>query len=277
MAGCDKEDTPFVETPAIVMTNPGNAPVRKVLLEEFTGHYCPKCPNAHKKAAELKQTHGEQVIVYAVHAGYYASWYNGAFDPLAHGDATSYTYDFTSSVGNDLHNYFSLAEMPKGLINRQEILSTFIIEVDDWSPTLATLLNSGPVLSLGISNTYNNNNRELSAIVNAEFLTSMNGSYNLCVYLKEDSIVNWQIEELGDGTIIEHSDYVHRHTLRGSMNNTWGEEIISGSITAGDAISKTYTTTLDTEWNENQMSIVAFVYDFTTKEVLQAEEVHLQH
>ena len=61
------------------------------------------------------------------------------------------------------------------------------------------------------------------------------------------------------------------------MNNTWGEEIVSGLIAAGDTVHKTYTTTLDADWNENQMSIVAFVYDVNSNEILQAEEIHIQN
>jgi thiol-disulfide isomerase/thioredoxin len=269
--GCDIVEPPFIES---VATGPTGStgptgttePIRKVLLEDFTGHYCGNCPRAAETANSLKQVYGDQLIVYAAHVGYYAQ--------MDH-DPPKYTYDFTSIPGDDLDATFNISAggLPQGMVNRKEVSGTSIIAYGDWGTTTADILTNPPDINLNISSTYNSSNRELEATINTEFLQALSGTYNLCVYLTEDSIVNWQKDY--DASPTDIPDYTHRHVLRGSMNNTWGEEIASGSIVAGDAILKTYSTTLDTEWNENQISIVAFVYDFTTKEVLQAEEAHL--
>ena len=45
--------------------NGGNdtALVRKFILEEFTGHQCPNCPQGNIKAQQLKSIYGEKLIL----------------------------------------------------------------------------------------------------------------------------------------------------------------------------------------------------------------------
>jgi hypothetical protein len=165
------------------------------------------------------------------------------------------------------------------MVNRKEVNGTSVLESGDWGSALANILTSPPEISIELSSNYDSVTRDLGVTANTEFIQPMNGTYNLCVFLVEDSIVNWQkiypsfpVPGYPDGDV---EDYVHRHVLRGSMNTTWGEEIAAGSMAAGDTVFSSYTMVLDTGWAENHMSVVAFVYDFTTKEIIQAEEEHL--
>jgi hypothetical protein len=265
---CDIVEPPFAETSNAGPAGPVSGTVRKVLLEDFTGHKCGNCPRAGETADALKEAYGDQLIVYAAHVGSFA-------EPEPVG--VSYTYDFRTSVGDEIDATFNIssAGLPGGMVNRKEIGGSPLIDYGDWGATTSDILTSPPDASIGITSTYNSANRELEANVTTEFLNPLNGNYNLCVYLTEDSIINWQKDYQASPKDIEF--FTHRHILRGSMNNTWGEEIVNGSVAVGDSTTNTYTTVLDTGWAENHMSIVAFLYDFSTKEVLQAEEIHLQH
>ncbi len=42
---CDKVEPPYIENPVIIDTN-NNEGTKRVLIEEFTGHLCPNCPEA---------------------------------------------------------------------------------------------------------------------------------------------------------------------------------------------------------------------------------------
>ena len=264
-SACDIVDPPFAETSTTGPTGPVSGAVRKVLLEDFTGHKCGNCPRAGEAADALKQAYGDQLIVYAAHVGFFAET-----EPLG-----SYTYDFRTSAGDEIDATFNISSigLPKGMVNRKEVGSNPVIDYSEWGTAVSNILTIPPDASIRISSSFNSANRELEATVTTEFLNALNGNYNLCVYLTEDSIVNWQKDYQATPEDIEF--YTHRHVLRGSMNNTWGEEIVNGTVTAGDSTTNTYTTVLDTGWAENHMSIVAFLYDFSTKEVLQAEEEHL--
>lgn len=105
-----------------------------------------------------------------------------------------------------------------------------------------------------------------------EFKQTLTGNYKLCVYMLEDSIVNWQKDY--DVTPEDVPDYVHREVLRGSMNGPYGDVI---AVTTSGSISNfTFNYTLDGGWNENHFSLVAFLYDDATKEIIQVEQKHLE-
>jgi hypothetical protein len=70
-------------------------------------------------------------------------------------------------------------------------------------------------------------------------------------------------------------DFAHRHVLRKSLNGTWGDRL-SGSVkSAGQIISKSFTTTISSKYKQKKCYIVAFVQNNLTKEVLQVEEIKL--
>src|SRR5687768_4725486 len=73
LSSCDKVKDPYSttldgggDTTATVVK------VRKVLLEEYTGHRCGNCPPAAVTAQTLKSTYGERLVVMTVHAGFFA-------------------------------------------------------------------------------------------------------------------------------------------------------------------------------------------------------------
>jgi hypothetical protein len=66
-------------------------------------------------------------------------------------------------------------------------------------------------------------------------------------------------------------DYEHNHVLRKVVNGTWGSSIeLSNTST-----SFTFNYTLEDFWVKSNCNVVAFVYDNSNKEVLQAEKIHL--
>ena len=69
--GCDEIDGPYGVTNNGGIDTSDNI-VRKVLVEDFTGHVCQACPNAHREAKRLHNLFGEQLVIIAIHADYWA-------------------------------------------------------------------------------------------------------------------------------------------------------------------------------------------------------------
>ncbi|MFA5783227.1 MAG: hypothetical protein WC868_13255, partial [Bacteroidales bacterium] len=90
---CDKINPPYIEN--TTNNNTGDT-VKKVLLEEFTGHQCPNCPQGAIIAQQLKAIYGEKLILISIHAGDFAEPGTGEF-----------AYDFRSSTGNDINSFFT--------------------------------------------------------------------------------------------------------------------------------------------------------------------------
>jgi len=256
---CDKVSPPYKET-VVIETG-----TRKVLVEDYTGHKCGNCPRASKSLYDLKPIYGENLIIMAIHAGFFAQT-----------NVPPFLYDFKTPEGTQLDTDFGISNAgnPNGMINRRLVNSSYIIPSTAWASEINTVLTDpSPVpLKISISNDYNSTSRELQTDVEMEFFTTLSGDYKLCVFMVEDSIVNWQKDY--DVTPNDVPDYIHREVLRGSMNGTYGNTI--SETTEGAVSSKNYSYSLPVEWNDTQVSIIAFLYDVATKEILQVEQAHIE-
>jgi thiol-disulfide isomerase/thioredoxin len=239
----------------------GNAIQRRILIEDFTGHKCGNCPRAAEKLAQIHQIYGDKVVSYAVHAGFFAQ-------PDAYG---IYTNDYRTPVGDDINNFFgnSMAGLPNGLVNRKEFNGSAIVEYNAWASKVNELLLLPPDAQITMTPQYTASNRSFKIDATIKALTEIESGARIVFYLTEDSIKSPQKDySLSPADIIE---YYHRHVLRGSVNGSWGNEINTSTLTEGQTVDVSYTTTIPASWNENKVSVVAVLYK-SNKEVIQVEE-----
>ena len=268
---CDKIDAPYTRTKSATDTT--TTAVRKILLEEFTGHKCPNCPAGSLIAHDLKEAHPNQIILVSIHAGMFAL---PDPQPIPLGD---FTYDFRTTVGNTIHDFFYIDTYPNAMISRiKSGPDKYEIGTDYWGQTVDSLLNDVPLASIAITSTYYASANKVIASVNTSFLQDLAGSYNLCVYLTEDSIVKPQINQNAPGGVT--LNYVHMHVLRAAFNGAWGDQIVTSAVTAGTMINKTYELSLGSDLVPKNCHIVAFLYGGTDTtpnkyEIIQAEEKSL--
>lgn len=251
--------------------------IRKVLVEDYTGHKCPNCPAAATAAEQLSATYGDSVVVIGIHAGFFSTPTTPSGAP-----AGSYLTDFRTPEGNafDSPTYFGVSAMgnPNGMINRRYYTPTttnHIIYHTSWAAEVANLLAMPPVADLRIVKTYNASTRIIEMNVISQFLsdTLVSGNYNLVVLLTQDSIVDWQ--QNGSTHV---PDYVHRHVLRTAISPTWGDVLTSGTITPHGLLGKNYSYTLPTAFlgkpcDPGNCHVVAFIYNTANYEIIQADEV----
>lgn len=264
---CDELDGPtYFETPENPEdpdTNQNSSlydNVYKILLEDFTGHTCTNCPRAHRTIESLcNSSYGKNIIPVSIHVGLFAQ-------PATFGDR--YTYDFRTPTGNEIDDEFAISVMglPLGMINRIKYNNKLVLGESEWASAVSELLEKPIDLLLSVENEYNSATRNLSVKINSSVLNELENDLYLVIYITEDSIVNWQND---DGQHIE--DYVHRHVLRDAIPNTFGEQVKSGPVAAGETIEKTYNYTISEEWDENHCEIIAYIYDGETEEVIQVE------
>jgi thiol-disulfide isomerase/thioredoxin len=273
---CDKIEQPFenIQTGGnpIDTTNNPNKPdttIQKVLIEEFTGHTCGNCPMAAKKAEELKAVFKDQLIVVAIHSGHFSNTQTST---------GKYITNFKTPAGDAYNSKWTVDAFgnPQGFVNRSKINNNnIIVHHSAWATVVETLRKREPALKMAVNLTYDANNRALNTSIKTKALKDIGGKYMLVLYFVEDKIVDWQKDYSKSPQDIP--DYVHRHVLRDNISSTWGDEIISNSMAKGDSIVKTYNNfLLKQEWNPDNCSVVAYVYDAATYEILQVEEVYLK-
>ena len=110
----------------------------------------------------------------------------------------------------------------------------------------------------------------------SEVLKTLSDDHSIVVVLLEDSIVGWQkySSSGGDpvyGSASEIPNYVQKHAVRKFINGWEGKKILSSSNSVGDKIIDGFTYTItNSNWRTNHLEVVAFIYNNTTKEVIQA-------
>lgn len=269
MVSCDKIEEPFTEK-ITVDTTIQTSHVKRVLLEDYTGHQCVNCPEAALIAHDLKNLKGDQLVVIAVHAGWFAK-------ATPSGD---FTADYTTDAGDAWDAFFGISNVgnPNGLVNRKYFTtSQHILSPPAWSTEVLNVLADTVVtVDLKINNNYNAENRLLNSEITVEFVKPVDKDLNLIVVLTESGIVSPQKNnnaEVGVTPIIY--DYVHNHMLRDALTGTWGVEVAKAGTANPATLKKNFNYTVNQAFNADNCSIVAFVYDVATKEVLQAVEKQL--
>lgn len=260
--GCDEISPPYTKDKGPVDTTTNKA-VRKVLIEEYTGFRCGNCPAAAEIADSLKINFAGKIISLRVHSGPYA---------LPKG---THTYDFRTTEGNELDNFFkcSKAGNPNGMVSRTGYSSDYIFREYKWEEIAKRLMALQPRLTINLSVNYNSSTREITVISRLKYLQAGSPDDNLVLYIVEDSVVNYQLDDSKNPPDI--NDYVHNDILRGSVSGTFGEQIDPTGLKAGDTITKVnrYTIPSTKDWRTNKLKIIAFVHDAgKTYEIYQVEE-----
>ena len=261
LSACDKVSAPYIDIAPIA--NDTVVKVRKVLIEDFTGHKCPNCPRASEAIKVIQQVRPGRIIAMGIHVT----------SQFAAPGSGIYNIDFRTAAGNSLDSLFGISTLglPAGMVNRKLVNVGRRIDFTMWSLYVDTILQKTADAFITIDNNYNAANRTVNVGIQTEFLQSLNGNYKLNIYVLEDSIPHAQKDNVLQSPSND-SNYVHDHVLRASVNGLYGVLVSSGSVAASTIFTKNFTTILNAAWREKHCSIVAILYDAATMEVIQAEQ-----
>ena len=250
--------------------------VKKILIEDYTGHTCGNCPKAAKESHDIDSIYPGKIIGLGLHVGGFAApvpGYNGS-------PSTAFTADYRTSVGDIYDAKFGASAfgLPEGMFNRKDydaVNETQLKFYPNWKTYITGIIAEPAVLDLQVISNYTSSARKMCIAVRDSFLTTMSGTYNLVVLLTQDSIIDWQ-----DYIGVNMSNYVHRHVLRDAITPTgaWGEQIATGTINAGTKTIKRFAYIIPQNYkgvvcDVNKCHLLAFVYNTVTYEIIQSEEV----
>lgn len=263
---CDKIEMPYKQNGS----NQGGTATKKVLLEDYTGHLCVNCPTAGKKALELQDLYEGKVIVIGVHAGYFSTVQGAPFDD-----------DFNCEASTEWDDFFgvSVAGNPNGIINRMSSGGSYVVGPGDWSTKISGIIEEEAVATVEIGTTYNADTRKLDIDVQSELLSALDGNYKLQVCIVEDSIIGAQKNnDINIGAVPVIMNYVHRHVMRQAVNTSWGTDLVSGGAQAVEntPYTQNFSLTLNSNWNDQQCYVVAWLYNAEDYSIIQVEEKRIR-
>jgi hypothetical protein len=262
------EKNPYLENtygPAPSFNIPTEA-VKNVLVEEYTGHLCGFCPEATALVLALDETLGNRMVTVSIHAGTLAEPSPGLFSS-----------DYRTEAGDLYWAQLGGGLNPSARIDRVGGLSNFYYldpgNPDSWQSVINSQLNtSTPVALQGIAD-YIPNDNKINVHINSHFIESYSGSLNLVVLLVENHIISPQ--EDYNATPSEVEDYEHEHVLRAAVTEPMGNALINAP-NIGTNITKSFTVPVSSEWNGQNMVVVAYLLDPITNEIVNSLEVYAQ-
>ncbi len=169
------------------------------------------------------------------------------------------------------------------MVDRTGFLSNMFIQYGNWTDSIQTQItnNSQPSVTITIHDSCWTSPRIIGADFRVNFKKTLTGTYLLEACIIEDSIIDWQKDNASSSGA--DTNFVHRNVLRGSFDYTGTGNAITSATTAGSTWTsfQTYDFTKGengkaAHWNMAHCYIVAFVYNSTTKQVVQAEQIKLE-
>ncbi len=250
----EKEDIDFVI----------DTTTRNVLIEDFTGFRCGNCPEASETAEKIAEHFKGKVFVLGVHAG-----------PLSI-PTPGRKYDFRTSEGKELEDYYNLIATPYGLVNRRSFNGQYLLSPSAWAGYTEPIIEELAEVKIGINPEYNESSKLITANLDLYYTRKSDLNHFVAVYIVEDSIVQYQQDD-SQFPNIHVLDYVHNNVLRGSMNGTWGSQVSSSIVKAGKSVSLSfnYKIPTDKDWRADKLSLLVFVHNNATKEILNVEKIKL--
>ncbi len=290
LISCDKVTNPIIKksdkvvgSNFITNTNDAVSDYKKVLLEDYTGQKCPNCPDAAKIIKDLIKKYGDTLVAIAVHQGDNSSF----AAPLG----KKYPNDFRTDAGQAWGsksdpNAYAIDQYPLGLINRKSYSTNSPkFNKATWASIVPLAKKDVFVLKLNLKTEYDPSKRALNTYVKGTFKTSYDNPVKLIVVYMQDSIIGKQ-----DVFGIEDEAYEFEHMLRGAINGSWGTDLTTTpsikdkiidvsfpSFALPDSVRyEEYAKGVYTKIYDHKVTVVAFAYDATNREVLQVEKVKIK-
>jgi len=209
---------------------------QKLLLEDYTGTWCPNCPRA-ARAIENAVANNNRFIPVGIH--FYT---NTNIEEMQN--------EYSSAIVNEYHpeGGFPIVEL-----NRQET----VWAGDYVVATLEAMLNRYALVGLAINSSLNGNFIDVNVKVGFVEENSTVDNYKLVVFLLESGMVYPQ-QDGGE----EVEDYEHENVLRYAFTSVFGDavpnQIASDHRYSKDFIEVELPTSIE---NSNNLKLVAFVLD----------------
>lgn len=251
---CDVLEAPYFEE------HDSGGPVgedipKNVLVLEFTGHTCKSCPKAHRTIGQLEEIYGDRVIPVAFHTGYFARTLPG----------DKFNTDFRTPQGMEMEIYFEFAIYPIGLVDNLD--KSRLSSYSSWPSEAEALMELESVVDLSSTSSFDEETKEVEVKVILKNKVALQGEIMLAVYLVEDGIVSWQKDEDNDPLDVE--DYVHNNVFRTSAGSVWGEGLSDSDCSANANVQIVKSMVLDPQWKPENCTVITYLYESETREVIQ--------
>lgn len=249
---------------------------KNVVLEEYTGINCPFCPDGHKIANNIQQSHSGDVFMINVHTGKYAKPKAG--QP-----------DFRTQYGSKLAKQADMQSYPAATVNRhlfpglsQQDSSGTAMSRSNWQTAVDQMLKDTAYVNIAMNAKINAKTREL--VVDVEVYFTKNtapAEVYLTMIVNQNDIPGPQSGAAthNPSQILPNGKYNHLHMLRDMITGQWGDKI--DTTTKGTLIQRQYTYNIPGDINNvlvemSKLEVIGFIAE-SHQEIINAAEVPVSY
>lgn len=238
---------------------------RTVLIEEFTGASCVNCPDGHAALKTVLMAYPGNVVSTGLHYGSLAAPVKSSDEDLRIGPAA------------DIAAAFGVTAMPTALIDRTaKSGGNRVYTRGEWNAAVAARISVPVKINLVNSINYDPIEAKYKYDYQVKFLEDISAPVSYSIVLLEDGVKVTQ----KDGSL-EIDDYEQEHVGRKFYTNSLGTALKmavgSTKFEKGRTYRKQiYLDGLAPNWKADNMYVVMYITNETTKEVLQAATASLK-
>ncbi len=272
LISCSEELPPVImreeEKPLLDTFYIGSVPaasVKKVLLFDVTGVRCNNCPKAAVLAKSLAASNSGRVEVVALYPKTPMSltfpW--AGFDTMCTIEADQ----IATALGG-------IASLPLGAVDQVAYNGSKLLNTSDWGAAVTAQLAKTSPFNLSVKSTWKSTDGKSRVEIKAVANTAIASNYKWVVAITENGVKSKQSDQDAPGGMVD--EYEHEHALRGVVGSTLGSDINSAAVSAGYVREKHFYLVPKAKWVAANCDVVVWIYDVSTKEVVQVEKVALK-
>ncbi len=243
-------------------------PNKKVFCEEATGTWCGWCVRGICFMEYMAETYPETWIGAAVHNG--DPMVNDAYDEEMPNIIPNFPGYPSGTIDRAGANYWDPSDFELGYQQRIKAISPGSVQIVNFSWDTATRIVTFDIISeilLDISDEL-----RFGAVIIEDSLYGTGGDWDQANYYSGGG--NGEMcgfETLADP--VPAADMHYDHVAREILDTPYGTEgSIPAPVTAGSFPVYSYTYTIPTTWNFDKLHFVALLIDYTTGEILNAND-----
>jgi len=242
--------------------------IQKIYIEEFTGHTCTYCPDGARLLKALMDE-DTTIVATAIHCTFQANPGKYPFDK-----------DYKTPMGDDICAKFSISGLPKAMISRTENgANGWGFDRSKWRSEVAKISRNNVRAGIELLCKVNKTMQQIEVQVSVTIIKKLKNPVQICLLLQQDGIISGQIDN--NLPILE---YEHNHMLRAGFNGNYGTKLTpNGMVKEHLKYSTTFKLLYGNSFPYENIpvviencSVVAYLLDEVTKEIIQVECVHLK-
>ncbi|MEM6269443.1 MAG: Omp28-related outer membrane protein [Bacteroidota bacterium] len=248
---------------------------KAVLVEKITSAGCPGCAWGGYMLDSL-QDNFSNVYTVAIHRAD-----NAHPDSMASADGDAILSEYLWAHPTAMVDRVLWSDFPR-----------IPLTTSQWFAKVTQRFQDPVAATVGATTQYNAQTRSLSVTVNGFVLWDMGLDLRVNAYIVEDSVTGMGpgYDQLNGNNNSPTSPlfglgnpivgYVHRNVLRDMLGGPLGQDgVIPNPVTAGSSFSHTFTTTLDADWNADNIHVLVLVQkhnpDFEQRQIFNVNRVEL--